>query len=71
MNPTNFEELLSYVAPSIMKASKKREPICPSELLCETLRLLVTGDVQCTISLSYRISKTSVSRIIKETGGTL
>ena len=67
MSPTKFEELLSYVAPLIIKASEKREPIGPSERLCVTLRYLVTGDAQSTISLSYRISKTSVSRIIKET----
>ena len=67
MNPTKFEELLSYVAPLIMKASVKREPIGPSERLCVTLHYLVTGDAQSTISLSYHISKTSVGRIVKET----
>lgn len=67
MNPTKFEELLSYVAPEIIKSSVKREPISPSERLCATLRYLVTGDAQSTISASYRISKTSISRIIKET----
>ena len=64
MNPT---KLLLYIAPLIMKASEKREPIGPSERLCVTLRYLVPGDAQSTISLSYRISKTSLSRIIKET----
>ena len=67
MNTTKFEELLSYVAPLIMKASEKREPIVPSERLRVTLHCLVTGDAQSTILLSYRISKTLVSRIIKET----
>ena len=67
MNPNKFEELLSYVAPLIMKASEKRDSIGPSERLCVTLRYLVTGDAQSTISLSYRISKTSVTRIMKET----
>ena len=32
-----------------------------------TLRYLVTGDAQTTIAASYRRSKTSVHRIIKET----
>ena len=50
-----------------MEASEKREPIGPSERLCVTLCYLVTGDAQSTIPLSYRINKTSVSRIIKET----
>ena len=66
MNPTKFEELLSSVAPLIMKASEKRESIGPSERLCVTLRYLVTDDAQSTISLSYCISKTSVSTIIKK-----
>ena len=39
----------------------------PSERLCVTFHCLVTGDAQSTISLSYPISKTSVSRITKET----
>ena len=67
MSQTKFEEPLSYVAPLIIKASEKREPIGPSERLCVTLRYLVTGDAQSTMPLSYGISKTSVSRIIKET----
>ena len=71
MSPTKFKELLSYAAPLIMKASEKREPIGSSERLCVTLRCSVTGDAESTISLSYRISKTSVSRIIKETTDTL
>ena len=33
MNPTKFEELLSYVAPLIMKASEKTEPVGSSERL--------------------------------------
>ena len=32
-----------------------------------TLRYLVTGDAQTTISASYRMSKSSVSRIVRET----
>ena len=71
MNPTKFEKLLSYVAPLIMKASEKREPIGPGEKLYVTLRYLMTGDAQSTILLNCRKSKTSVSRIIKETTDTL
>ena len=67
MNRTKFEELLSYVAPLLMKASEKRELIGPSERVYVTLCYLVTGDAQSNISLNYRIVKTSVIRIIKET----
>ena len=55
------------MAPKISKSSQKREAIEPGERLSVTLRYLVTGDAQTTIAASYRMSKTSVSRIIKET----
>lgn len=71
MTPTKLEELLSYVAPVIMKSSMRREAITPSERLCVTLRYLVTGDAQSTIADSYRMGKTSVCRIIKETSDAL
>ena len=67
MTPTKFEELLMLVTPKIIKSSTKREAITPGERLCVALRYLVTGDAQTTIAASYRMSKTSVGRIIKET----
>ena len=69
MTPTKLEELLSWVAPKIEKSSVRREPIGPEQRLCVTLRYLVTGDAYVTIAASYRISPTSVGRIIKETTG--
>ena len=47
-NPIKFEEFLSYLAPLILKASEKREPIGPSERLCGIPGYLVTGDAQST-----------------------
>ena len=44
-----------------------RDPNSPSERLAVTLRYLVTGDVQCTVAASFRISPSAVSRIITET----
>ena len=67
MSPTKFEELLGYVAPYITKDSLKREAIQPEERLSVTLRYLVTGDAFNTIGLSYRMSSTTVGRIVKET----
>ena len=69
MTPTKLEELLSWVAPKIEKSSVRREPIGPEQRLCVTLRYLVTGDAHVTIAASYRISPTSVGRIIKQTTG--
>ena len=68
MSPTSYEELLSFVAPIIVKQrTTMRDPVSPSERLAVTLRFLVTGDAQCTIAASYRISASTISRIISET----
>ena len=67
MSPTTFEQLHSRIAPCISKSSLRRPVPSSSERLCITMRYLVTGDAQVTISTSYMISPTKVGRIIKET----
>ena len=67
MTPQKLEELLGWVAPRVLKSNFKREAISPEERLCVTLKYVVTGDAHVTIAASYRISPTSISRIIKET----
>ena len=67
MSPIQFEELLSWVALYIVKSSKRRPTTSPAERLIITLRYLATGDAQFTIASSYRVSPTTVSRIIRET----
>ena len=67
MSPTKHEELLGWIAPRIIKNSEKRKAIGPEERLCVTLRYLATGGAQVTIGSSYRISPTSMGRIISET----
>ena len=67
MTPTKFEQLLQLVAPSITRVNAKREPIGPDERLCVTLRFLVTGDAFATIAASYRMSTTTVGRVVKDT----
>ena len=67
MSPSTFEELLSFIGPIIIKeTTMMRDPVGPAEILAATLRLLATGDAQCTIASSYRINPTSVSRIMSE-----
>ncbi|XP_057310667.1 uncharacterized protein LOC130648669 [Hydractinia symbiolongicarpus] len=66
MTPARFEQLLSWIAPVIVKSSKIRNVTSPSERLCITLRYLTTGDAQITIGSSYRVSPPTVSRIIRE-----
>ena len=67
MLPDKFEELLSIVGPSLLKNCRNREPVSPEERLSVTLRHLATGDSHATIAMSYRMSPTTVGRIIMET----
>ena len=68
MSPENFEMLLSWIGPKIKKVTTKmREPISVDQRLYVTLRYLVTGDANVTIAASYRMSQTTVGRIVKET----
>ena len=68
MTPSTFERLLTWMAPYLTKKSTlMRDPITPSERLALTLRYLTTGDAQVTIGASYRISPSTVGRIIHET----
>ena len=54
MTPSTLEILLSWVAPLIeKKETQMRELISASESLCVTMRYLVTGDAQVTITTSY------------------
>ena len=71
MTPTKFEELLSWIAPLITRSAIRRQPIQPGERLCVTLRYLVSGDSFSTIANSYRMSDTTVGRIVKETSNVL
>ena len=51
MSPSTYEELLSFVAPAILKQDTvMRDSVGSSERLAVTLRYLVTGDAQCTIA---------------------
>ena len=65
MSPRQYEYLLKQIAPVIQKQSEKSEPIGPSEVL--VLLCVFTRDSQKTIASSFRISPTSIGRIICET----
>ena len=65
MSPTQYEDLLKQISTVVIqKQSEKREPIGPSER--PALRYIFTGDSQKTIASSFRISPTSIGRIIYE-----
>ena len=67
MSPQKLEKLLNWVGPLITKDDVRRESISAAERLCVTLRFLVTGDSYASIAASYRISVTTLSRIVPET----
>jgi hypothetical protein len=68
MSPDRFDHLLSLVGPLIAKKHcKSRKPISPSEHLAVTLRYLATGDSQQSHTFYFRIGRSTVSNIVKET----
>ena len=68
MSPDRFEYLLSLVAPLITKKdTRMRKAIGPAERLSLTLHYLAYGDSQQSNSFAYRIGRSAVSKIIRET----
>ena len=55
MSPSQYEELLGFVGPKILRVNARREAISPGERLSVTLRYLVSGDAFSTIAASYRL----------------
>lgn len=68
MSPDHFDHLLSMVEPVITKAKTNyHEPILAAERLFLTIRLLASGDSQQSLSFAFRIGRSTVSGIIRET----
>ena len=51
----------------VYRDCRNREPVSPEQRLLVMLRHLVTGDSHTPIGMSYRLSPTTVGRIIQET----
>jgi len=68
MSPERFDHLLSLVQEDITKQrTNYREPISAPERLCLTLRFLASGESQQSLSFGFRVGKSKVSKIIRET----
>ena len=67
MTPMKYEHLLRRIAPAITMCSIRREAIGPRERLIVTLKYIFAGTSQVDLAGMFRISKTSISRIINET----
>ena len=67
MSPERFEHLLRLVAPYITKKPCRfRDPIPPAERLMSTLRYMASRESQQSISLSFRMGRKTVSRVVRE-----
>ena len=72
MSPGRFEHLLSLLGPSIKKTDTNfRKAIEPAQRLALTLRFLTSGDSQQSLTFSFRISASTVSRIINGTSAAI
>ena len=68
MSPERLDALLTMVKPWIEKKDTSfRQAIPADERLGLTLRFLASGDSQQSLSFSYRIGKTTVSKIVSDT----
>ena len=69
MSPEQFDHLLSMVEPLITKEDTNyRKSISLAERVALTIRLLLAaGQSQISLSLSFRIGKSTISKIIVET----
>ncbi|CAB4010847.1 Hypothetical predicted protein, partial [Paramuricea clavata] len=68
MSLERLEHLLNQVAPYIVKKKcNSRIPLSPGERLVVTLRYLATGDSQQSQAFNFRLGKSTVCNIIKET----
>ena len=67
MLPSTFDDLLHLVGPSLKRQrSHFREPLPPALRLAVALRYLATGEGQASLSLNFRIGKSTVCEILSE-----
>lgn len=68
MSPDSFQYILNAVGPSIQKEDTRfRKAVSPSERLCLTIHFLAYGCSQQSLSFSYRLGRSTVSEIVRET----
>ena len=70
MSRSTFDILLSHVGPLLTRRhyfSRLRAEITPAERLAVTLRYLATGNSQVSLSFNFRIRKSTVCGIVRDT----
>ena len=67
MSPESFDALLRHVEPHISKENTRfRESVPASTKLAITLRYLASSESQQSLSWSFRLGRTTVSKIVRE-----
>ena len=68
MSPERFDHLLSIVGPHITREDTNfRKSIAANERLAITLRFLASMESQQSLSYSYRVGRSTISNIVRET----
>ena len=68
MSPESFDVLLRHVEPHISKENTTfRESVRASTRLAVTLRYLASSELQQPLSWSFRLDRTTVSKIVRQT----
>ena len=68
MSPESFDVLLRHVEPHISKGNTRfRESVPDSTRLAVTLKYLASGESQQSLPWSFRLGRTTVSQIVRET----
>ena len=68
MSPERFDHLLSIVGPHITREDTNfRKSIAANERLAITLRFLASLESQQSLSYSYRVGRSTISNIVRET----
>ena len=68
MSPESFNVFLRHVEPHISKENTRfHESVPASTRLTVTLRYLASGESQQSLSWSFRLGRTTVSKIVRET----
>ena len=70
MSKERFDTLLSQVVPLLAKRhyySPHRAEIPPAERLAVTIRSLATGNSQVSLSFNFRMGRSTVCMIVRET----
>jgi len=68
MSPERLDHLINLVSPFVVKKMcRSRDTISPAKRIVLTLRYLATGDSQQSQSFAFRIGRSTVCHIIRET----